>query len=121
MGFKCPKCESENVNVTANKRGALVGKCADCKKWGNYGNQESNETGSAKGEETGAPRVQKAATKTSRKPAGADRRGGGARPAKPAARKPAESTGRDNGTIHRSGQSGGVFPALSKFLGWLDS
>lgn len=66
MVYKCPKCESENVDVTANKRGALVGKCRDCKKWGNYGNQNEEEGSKEKsgqsGQKAGTPKQAKGNT-----------------------------------------------------------
>lgn len=54
-------CGSENVNVSANKRGALVGKCADCGRWGNYGKQ--GEAGSGGSKKKGPSKGKKVITK----------------------------------------------------------
>lgn len=48
MEVKCKKCGSANVKVTGNKRGRYVGKCADCKHWGDYGKKVDEKEGSGK-------------------------------------------------------------------------
>jgi len=116
MQFEC-KCGSVNVDVWPNKKGALVGKCNDCKKWGNYGKQSggdaSEKAGASKGiegKEKGGSTVGgegKCKTAASSNRSGA---GGGS----DARRKGRAPGGREKAA---TGKSGGVAPVVHSDLG----
>jgi hypothetical protein len=115
MDFKCPKCGSENVNTYANKRGALVGKCVDCGKWGNYGKQAEKEEQTPV-KKAGEQTAKEAATETSRKLTRTNRRGSGKGPAAKASGKSGRPSIGTREPVQRGGQSGGRQPAPKRSI-----
>ena len=112
MTYTC-KCGSKNVTVHANKRGALVGKCADCRKFGNYGKQfEASKEADA--EKAIGDQAGKAPKDGSAKPARTSRA------KRTGAKRKANALGRDRQPLQRaetSSKAGGSRGSFWDFLG----
>jgi DNA-directed RNA polymerase subunit RPC12/RpoP len=126
--YKCAKCGSENVNVNANKRGALVGKCGDCGRFGNYGKQFEDKAGAeAAGKKDDGQGVKAPEAKSAKKPAAAGGRSdsGAGQRGKPSGGRRRVALG-DKGSLQRSGSGGEgnadpLLDAIKRGIGWLVS